>query len=82
MTVFIIVWPVLKSLPPMGTPRSFASFDERRDVGGEVGRAVGERDALHERGVGVEHRRRDVDVVGLHRRLERFEVLVAGVLGR
>src|ERR671927_526629 len=25
MTVFIHVWPVLKSLPEIGTPRSFAS---------------------------------------------------------
>ncbi len=45
------------------------------------GSAVGERDVLHEGGVAIEHRRRDVDVVGLHRGLECFEVLVAGVLG-
>ncbi len=42
------------------------------------GRAVRERDALEERRVRVEHRRRDLVVVGVDRRVEGREVLVGG----
>ena len=49
---------------------------QRGNVDGEVRRAVGERHALEDRGVGVEHRRGDRRVVGVDRRLERLEVHV------
>ena len=49
---------------------------QHRRVDGEVRRAVGERHALEQRGVGVEHRRGDRRVVGVDRRLERLEVHV------
>ena len=75
-TVLISVWPVLKSLPEIGTPRSTASFVQHGDVDREVGRAVGERDALEDRRVGVQHRRRDRRVVGVDRGFERLERLV------
>ena len=75
-TVLISVWPVLKSLPQIGILRSVGELAQRGDVDGEVGRAVGERHALEERGVGVEHRRGDRRVVGVDRRLERLEVHV------
>ena len=45
----------------------------RREVAGQVGRAVGERHALLDGRVGVEHRRRDGRVVRVHRLLERLE---------
>ena len=73
MIVFISVWPVLKSLPQIGTPRSRASSLQRRDVDGQVGRAVRVRHALHERRIGVDHRRRDRRIVRLHRLLERLD---------
>ena len=70
-TVLISVWPVLKSLPEIGTLRSVASWRSAGDVDGEVRGAVGERHALEDRRVGVEHRRCDGRVVGVDRRLER-----------
>ena len=72
----IRVWPVLKSLPQIGTPWSIAELDQRRDVGSQVGGAVGEGDAFHQRGIGVEHRRGDRCVIVVDRRLEAFEVAV------
>ena len=47
-------------------------------VDGEVRRAVRERDAFLERGVRVEHRRRDLVVVAVDGLLERLEVGVRG----
>ena len=47
-----------------------------RDVDSQVGRAVGERDALHHRGVGVDLARRDVVAVVLQALLEAAERLV------
>ena len=75
-TVLIRVWPVLKSLPQIGTPWSIASCNQRRDVDRQVRGAVGEGDAFHQRGVGVEHRGGDRCVVVAQRRLEAFEVAV------
>jgi len=49
---------------------------QHRRVDGEVRRAVGERNAFEDRGVCVEHRRRDGRVVGVDRFLERLKVLV------
>ena len=73
-TVLISVWPVLKSLPEMARPLRRGEVAQRRHVDGEVGRAVAERHALEQRGVGVEHRRGDRRVVGVDRRLEGVEV--------
>ena len=75
-TVFSSVWPVLKSLPEMGIDGLGGELAQHRRVDREVRRAVGERDALEERGVGVEHRRGDRRVVGVDGRLERLEVEV------
>ena len=75
-TVLISVWPVLKSLPEIGTFAVDGELAQHRRVDAEVRRAVGERHALEQRGVGVEHRRRDRRVVGVDRRLERLEVHV------
>ena len=53
---------------------------QRRDVSSQVGGAVGEGDAFHQGGIGVEHRGGDRFVIGVHRRLEAFEVGVAWAL--
>ena len=55
-------------------------FDQRRDVGGQVGGTVGEGDPFQQGGVGVEHRGGDGPVVVAERRLEALEVGVALVL--
>ena len=74
MTVFISVWPVLKSLPEIGTPFSLRELQRAPGMSTrEVRRAVAEGHALHDRGVGVEHGRRDRLVVVLHRLLELLE---------
>ena len=62
-------------------------LEQRRSVDAEIRRAIAERHALHDRGVRVEHRRRDRFVVLLHRLLELLDrrVLRAGLdedLGR
>ena len=75
-TVLISVWPVLKSLPEIGMLRSVASWRSAGMSTVRFGRAVGERHALEQRGVGVQHRRGDRRVVGVDRRLERLEVHV------
>ena len=61
--VFIRVWPVLKSLPPIGTPLRSASSIMHGQVAAQVRCAVGVRHAAHDRGVRVDlaradHRRR------------------------
>jgi hypothetical protein len=77
MTVLMRVWPVLKSLPLMGTRFSMRELAlERGDVDREVRGAVRERHAFQDRGVGVEHRRGDRGVVGVDRRFERLDRLV------
>ena len=75
-TVLISVWPVLKSLPLMGMLRSVANWRSAGVSTVRFGRAVGERHALQQGGVGVEHRRGDLRVVGVDRLLERLEVHV------
>ena len=77
--VFISVWPVLKSLPQIGTRISRASVDERRNVARQVGRAVGVGDPRCDRRVGVHHARRDVGVVLLQTLFERLDGLVDGL---
>ena len=51
---------------------------QHRGVDGQVRRAVAERHAFEQGGVGVEHRRGDRRVVGVDRLLERLEVEVRG----
>ena len=53
-------------------------LDHRGNIDGEVRCAVGEGDALTERGIGVDLRRRDADVVGLEALFEGFDGLVNG----
>ncbi len=48
----------------------------RRNIDRQVRRAIGERHAFLHRRIGVDHRRRDVLVVGLQRLLERLDGLV------
>ena len=66
-------------------PRQFL---QRRDIGRNAGGEVAVRDAAGDRGIGVEHRRADLLVVGVQRHLERFrcrELRQAGIdqtLGR
>ena len=72
------VWPVLKSLPQMGAAFCLESSIMRRNIDGEIGRAVGEGHALAERGVGVDLRRRDAEVVVLEALFEGFDGLVNG----
>ena len=55
-------------------------FVHRGYVDGQVRRAVGEGHALHERGVGVDHRGGDIFVVLFHPFFERFHALVGGAL--
>ena len=77
MTVFIQVWPVLKSLPEIGTPFSIRELEQRGNVDGQIRRAIAERHALHDRRVRIEHRRRDCLVVLVHRLLELLDRLRA-----
>jgi len=53
MIVLIRVWPVLKSLPERGTLVLLRQLLERRNIDGQVGRAVGEGNAAAQRGIGV-----------------------------
>ena len=78
ITVLISVWPVLKSLPRDRNVVLGRELAQRGDVDGEVRGAVGERHALLQRGVGVQHRRGDGRVVGVDRRFEGVEVMCAG----
>ena len=77
MTVFIRVWPVLKSLPAMATWRSLASSQTRGEIDREVRRAVREGDPLLETRPGVHLRVRDLRVVLGEPRLERRDRLVS-----
>ena len=74
ITVLIRVWPVLKSLPLIGILSFRGQVAQRGDVDRQVRRTVGERHALEDRRVRVEHRRGDRRVVGVDGRFERFEV--------
>ena len=60
--VFISVWPVLKSLPVIGTLVRLRELEHRRDVDAQVRRAVGVRDAELQARVRVDLRRRDVGI--------------------
>src|ERR1035437_6258525 len=51
-------------------------LDQRGNIHAEIRRPVAERDAFHERGPGVQHGRRDLVVVALHRLLERGDCRV------
>ncbi len=62
-TVFIMVWPVLKSLPQMGAALLLGELDHGREVHRQVRRAVGEGNALAQRRIGINLRRRNADVV-------------------
>ncbi len=77
-TVLMKVWPVLKSLPQMGAFICFESSLQRGDVDGQVGCAVGERDAFLEGGPGVHHGGSDAGIVVDEALLEGFEGLVDG----
>ncbi len=70
----------LEVLAADGSVHLVGELVERGDVDGEVGRAVGEGDALFERGPGVEHRRGDVGVVLDEAFFEGCEGLVDGGL--
>ena len=80
-TVFMKVWPVLKSLPQMGAAFCFESSIMAGHVDGEVRRAVGEGHAFAQRGVGVDLRGRDADVVVLEALLERLDGLRGPAVG-
>ncbi len=75
-TVFIKVWPVLKSLPQMGA----AFFLDRQTSAGvstsEIRCAIGEGHALAERGVGIDLRRSNAGIVGFESLLEVLDALV------
>ena len=62
-TVFMKVWPVLKSLPQMGAAFFFESSIMHGKIDGQIRRAIGEGHALLERRVGVDLRGRDAEVV-------------------
>ncbi len=72
----IRVWPVLKSLPLIGHLELDRQVAQGGNVDGQVGGAVGERHALENGCVGVEHRRGDRRVVGVDRGVERLDRLV------
>jgi hypothetical protein len=59
-----------------GQPLLLCERHHRGHVDRQVGGAVRERNVLHQRGVGVDHARRDRRVVGLERLLERVDGLV------
>ena len=62
-SVFMKVWPVLKSLPQIGHVAVAGQLEQGRDVGGQVRRAVGEGHAALQRGVGVDLAGRDLGIV-------------------
>ena len=71
----------LAGLEILAADRQFAlarQFVHGRNIDGQVRRAVGEGHAFHQRGVGIDHRRRDVLVILLHRFFERLHALVSG----
>ena len=78
ISVFMNVWPVLKSLPQIGTLSFARQFQQRRSVGGQVRRAVGVRHAEFQRGVGVDLAGRNLRIVLLQALLESLQGLVHG----
>ena len=72
-TVFIKVWPVLKSLPQMGAAFFFESSTMRREVHRQIRRAVGKGHALAQRRIGIDLRRRNADVVVLQTLLKGLD---------
>ena len=70
ISVFMNVWPLLKSLPQIGRFMLRASSMQRRHVGGQVRRAVGVAHARFQRRVGVNLARRDLRIVLLQPALE------------
>ena len=67
------VWPVLRSLPAIGAAGLRRQLQQRRDVGAEVRRRVRVGDPLVDRGVRVDHARRDRVVARLEPLLERLD---------
>ena len=65
MIVLISVWPGLQILAGQRRPRFRGQFDQRRNVGGQVGRRVRIRNAFPDRRVGVDHARGNRGVVRL-----------------
>ena len=76
MTVLTRVWPVLKSLPHIGTPLSAASLSRAGMFRREVWSAVHEGHAFHQGRVGVDHRRGDEFIVVIKPTDEAFDVLM------
>ena len=74
--VFINVWPVLKSLPPIGTPLRVGELDHAREIAAQVRCAVGVGHVALERGVRVDLARADLDVAVPEPLLERLDALV------
>ena len=70
ISVFMNVWPVLKSLPQIGTLSIARQFEQRRNVGGQIRSAVGVGHAGLQRGVRVDLAGRDVGIVLLQPALE------------
>ena len=87
-TVLTRVWPVLPSLPAIGTPLRRASSFSAGISAETLGVKLPYGMPLGDRGVGIKHRRADLLVVGVQRHLERFrrrELRQAGIdqtLGR
>ena len=81
MIVLISVWPVFMSLPAIGDFVCDASSTSAGNVGGQVRRGVGVRNALADRGVGVHHARRNRRIVRLEPALEARHRLVHFALG-
>ena len=78
ISVFMNVWPVLKSLPADGHLPFARQFHQRRRVGGQVRRAVGVGNAHLQRGIGVNLAGRNFGIVLLQAALEILERLVHG----
>ena len=78
MTVFIHVCPVLKSFPTIGSFFCCASAIMRGNVDGEIGRPVRVRHIFHQRGVRVDHARRNRRIVRFERLFERLDRLMRG----
>jgi hypothetical protein len=77
-TVFMNVWPVLKSLPQIGAAFFFDSSTMRRKVHRQDRRAVGKGHALGQRRIGINLRRRNGDVVVIQALFKGLDRLMNG----
>ena len=81
-TVLTSVWPVLKSLPQIGTSCSLASCVNAGVSKARLVRSIAIGTTFLDRGPGIEHRRSDVRIVAIHAGLEGMMLWWTGAILR